>query len=74
MNSTIKYTEISKSEVPVGVRFDTPRRNQGQIVTERYGGFGRYENDHGDPYMMIHDASDQTTSFFVRVGFRKHRD
>ena len=52
------YTECDAADVPAGVRFDTPRRNQGQIVTYSYGTTGRGEAGYGDPYMMRHDASD----------------
>jgi hypothetical protein len=52
-----KYVECDKSEIPAGVRFDTPRSNQGQIVEVSYGGFGAAEHDDGDPYMRRTDTS-----------------
>lgn len=66
----IVYIPCNVSDIPSGVRFDTPRVNQGQIVTTSYGGFDRSEHDHGDPYMRIADAGDRTEQYFVRKGFR----
>jgi hypothetical protein len=58
------YIRISEKEVPQGVRFDTVRRNQGQIIETSYGGFDRYEHDHGDPYMRVEDRSTRTVEFY----------
>jgi len=61
------YVEIKRSEVPGGVRFDVPRRNQGQIVEIAYGGFARSEHDEGDPYKRETDRSlpaEQRTKFY----------
>lgn len=63
----IEYIPCNESDIPSGVRFDTPRINQGQMVTESYGGFDRSEHDYGAPYMRITDASDRTTKYFVRA-------
>lgn len=54
-------------EVPQEVRFDTPRRNQGQIVEVSFGTFGRAEADDGDPYMKITDHSDGSVSCYKRL-------
>lgn len=51
------YTECAAADVPAAIRFDTPRRNQGQIVTYSYGTTGRGEAGRGSPYMSRHDAS-----------------
>ena len=48
-----KYTECSERDVPAGVRFDTPRRHQGQAVEVQYGGFERAEHDSGAPWKRI---------------------
>jgi hypothetical protein len=66
----IEYTPTSEAAIPANVRFDTPRQNQGQMITESYGGFCRAEHDHGDPYMRICDSSTGSTKYFVRVGFK----
>lgn len=50
-----RYVVIAKADIPPGVRFDIPRRNQGQIIEIAYGGFSRAEHDDGDPYMSIRD-------------------
>lgn len=52
-----RYEPLHASKLPVGVRFDVPGRNQGQIVEIAYGGFSRYAHDHGDPYQRITDLS-----------------
>jgi hypothetical protein len=57
---------ITAAELPLRLRFDTPRRNQGQIVEVSYGTFGRAEADSCDPYMLVTDHSDGTTSFYRR--------
>lgn len=51
------YVEVGEDEIPKRVRFDVPRRNQGQIVEVAYGGFGRAEMDSCDPYRRITDTS-----------------
>ena len=61
-----RYIQISASEIPDRVRFDTPRRNQGQIVTVSYGGVGRGEHGPGDLYKRVTDASNRTTTYYRR--------
>lgn len=51
------YASIKERDVPTGVRFDTPARNQGQIVERAYGGFRKGEHDDDDPYMRVVDRS-----------------
>lgn len=51
------YVEISESEIPAGVRFDVPGRNQGQVIEVAYGGFNRASHDAGDPYKKVTDRS-----------------
>jgi hypothetical protein len=53
-------------EVPVGVRFDTPGRNQGQIVEVSFGTFGRAEAGSIDPYMNVTDHSDGSSRTYKR--------
>lgn len=62
------YRQIDASEVPERIRFDTPRRNQGQGVEYAYAlaTFGRGEADEGDLYMRRRD-SDGTVTYHVRV-------
>lgn len=57
---------ILRSEIPAGVRFDTPRRNQGQIVEVSYGDFGASEADDDAPYMRVYDHSDRTCDLYRR--------
>lgn len=52
-----KYIRCEKRDIPTGVRFDVPRRNQGQAVEVAYGTFGRYEASNGDPYKRVLDRS-----------------
>lgn len=49
------YTKIDEGALPRGVRFDVPRRNQGQIIEVAYGGFRRAEHDEGDPFKRVTD-------------------
>lgn len=57
---------IPSWEVPVGVRFDTPGRNQGQIVEVSFGTFGRSEAGSTDPYMNVTDRSDGSSRTYKR--------
>lgn len=57
---------VPEWEVPPGVRFDTPGRNQGQIVEVMYGTFGRGEAGSCDPYMLIVDHSDRSRRCYKR--------
>jgi hypothetical protein len=52
------YQPIQSAQIPPGVRFDVPRRNQGQIIEVAYGGFGRSEHDDGDLYRRVFDQSE----------------
>lgn len=52
-----EYVPCAKESIPDKVRFDVPRRNQGQTVEVAYGGFGRSEHDEGDLYKRVHDRS-----------------
>jgi len=67
-----RYSLIPESAIPAGVRFDTPRRNQGQIVEYSFGGFSRAEHDDGAPYMRVTDASlradDPSRVCYYRLG------
>lgn len=50
------YIEIPESEVPVTVRWNVPRQNQGQIVEVAYGHFGR---DEAGPGALFERHADQ---------------
>ena len=56
--TTTNYIEINEDQIPAGVRFDVPARNQGQIVEIAYGGYDRAEHDEGDPYQRVIDKSE----------------
>ena len=61
---------IDASQIPDDVRFDIPRRNQGQIVLVAYGGYSRGEHDEGDPYMRVVDQSEgQEAAYYVLRDF-----
>ena len=49
---------IPAGEVPEGIRFDTLRRDKGQIVEVSHGTFSRAEAGHDDPYLRVTDFSD----------------
>ena len=51
------YKPCAASAIPIGVRFDVPRRGQGQIVEVAYGGLGAAEHDVGDPWRRTTDRS-----------------
>jgi len=55
----VKYAPIAAADVPATVRFDVPRRNQGQIVEIAYAAWPRTagEAGHGDRYQRIVDGS-----------------
>jgi len=56
-SKTAKYVAIDTAQIPAKVRFDIPRRHQGQIIEVAYGDFGRSEADHGSPYKRVTDTS-----------------
>ena len=53
-----KYEIVEYGEIPSGVQWAVPRKNQGQIVEIAYGDFGRDEPEAGDPWMRITDQSE----------------
>lgn len=61
------YVQIDPSLIPDKVRFDVPRRNQGQTVEVAYGGFDRSEHDEGDMYERITDRSTGGIKYSKRV-------
>ena len=65
--SKIKYVECRESEIPADIRFDVPRRNQGQIVEVAYGTFSRGEAGPGDPYKSVYDRSTQGPTRYYRL-------
>jgi hypothetical protein len=62
-----QYTPISEDKVPAGVRFDCPRRLQGQTIEREFGGFSRSEHDDGDLYMRVTDRTTGSVQYFVRA-------
>lgn len=61
------YKKCELNDVPATVRFDVPRRNQGQMVEIAYGGFERAEHDEGAPFKRVTDRSEQTTTYYRAV-------
>lgn len=61
------YVPCSEADIPEGIRFDTPRSNQGQMVEVSYGTFGRAEAGPGDPYERDIDHADGTVEYFRLV-------
>ena len=51
------YIECRYVTIPADVRFDTPTRNQGQMIEVSYGGFCRSEHDDGDIYKRVVDRT-----------------
>lgn len=51
------WRPIDRASIPAGIRFDVPRRFQGQIVEHAFGDYGRYEHDDDSPYMQVTDRS-----------------
>jgi hypothetical protein len=64
----VRYVECRHEEIPSGVRWSVPSRNQGQIVEVAYGSFGSSEGDHGDPFKRVTDASVPAVTFYRRAG------
>lgn len=62
------YQAIPESEVPSKARFDTPRRNQGQIVEVAYADWPPQagEAGPGSKYRMTVDRSDGRVWYAVR--------
>lgn len=69
-NKSFRYEPCNLSDIPDGVRFDVPRRNQGQIIEVAYGDFGRSPNDNGDPWKRVVDRSDGSVQYYRRVEVR----
>lgn len=57
MATKYRYVRTTADKIPEGVRFDTPRQNQGQIVEVQYGTHSRYEAGPGDPWKKVVDRS-----------------
>ena len=60
-----KYEIVKAAEVPSGVRWAVPRKNQGQIVEVAYGDLGS-EPEAGDPWMRIVDSSERGPPTYYR--------
>jgi hypothetical protein len=68
MATNTKYKEIPADQVP-NLRFDTPAYNGGQIVTVSYADVeSKSEAGPGSLYKRIHDASDNSTWYYKRIG------
>lgn len=63
-----RFVRCEESEIP-DVRWDTPRRHQGQIVEVSYASWPRSsrEADVLDPYKRVIDHSDGTVEYYRRV-------
>jgi len=62
-----QYIRISADQVPSGIRWDTPARNQGQHCEVSYGCWPKNRIDEGvegDPYMRVIDE-DRAVRYFV---------
>lgn len=59
MSKKHNYIAIPANDVPANIRFDVPRRHQGQIVEIAYGDLRYYRSfaDVGAPYKREHDRS-----------------
>lgn len=64
---TSQYEQCKEADIPAGVRFDVPRRQQGQIVEVAFGGRRRDEHDVGDPYKRVTDRSVGEVTYYRRV-------
>ena len=72
MHANANYRPIDTARIPATVRWDVPRRNQGQIVEVAYSDArpGRSEGGEGDLYRRIIDGSDGSVSYARRIGPR----
>lgn len=69
---SVRWVEISETEIPNSVRFDTPRQNQGQILEVSYADVKPHKSEASDfdaKYKRIIDHSTQTTTFYRREAF-----
>lgn len=57
-----EYIPIDPTSLPSAIRFDVPKRNQGQTVEYAYGGYDRAEHDDSAPFMRITDSSFESHS------------
>lgn len=62
-----KYIQCRETDIPAGVRFDTPRHLAGQIIEVSYGTFGRHEACSGDPWKRVTDRSCGEVTYY-RLG------
>jgi len=64
-----RWLACTIDDIPGAVRFDVPRRNQGQIVEVAYGTMGRAEADVGDPWKRVIDRCEVNAQprYFRRV-------
>lgn len=64
-----QWRPVERQAIPGDIHWDTPRRNQGQIIEVSYGTFGRGEADEGDLYRRTidHSLGPQAVSYSTRV-------
>lgn len=62
--TTTKYVQCDERQIPGDVRFDVPRRHQGQTVEIAYGGNSRYEHDEGAPFKRVTDAAAGKVAYY----------
>ena len=64
----MKYGLTERARMPEGLRFDVPRRHQGQIVEIAYADERPYasEADAGSRYKRVTDGSTGSVEYFVR--------
>lgn len=69
MRKPTRYVEVRESQLPPGLRFVTPRHNQGQIVEVSYADHpgARDEPAAGDPWKRVEDRSGCSVRYYRRV-------
>jgi hypothetical protein len=63
------YLSVKESELPKGLRFDVPRREQGQIIEVAYADDPPEEGEacNGSKYRRESDQSDGSVTYYVRA-------
>lgn len=67
--TTMKWRKVNESDVPLGLRWDTPQQNQGQIVEVSYGGPVQQLSEHCEldaRWKRVFDHSDRQVNYYVR--------
>lgn len=65
MSDSVEYYQIPATDLPHGLRWDVPRRHQGQPDETAYADWPRdaSEAGHGSPYMRHRSMTGQTTYY-----------